>query len=117
MKTFSHPLIVKIIDDFIDSKNHQCIIQEFYSQGDFNRFLIERKNKLFKEDEVILLLSNIIMAVYHLNSRGIYHRDVKPENFLIKSDSTGNILLHLCDFGLAKNTKAEYERLSSGNEV
>jgi serine/threonine protein kinase len=31
MKNFPHPFIVKIIDDFIDSDQRQCIVQELYS--------------------------------------------------------------------------------------
>jgi serine/threonine protein kinase len=53
------------------------------------------------------------MIVHHLNSCDIYHRDLKPENFLIRSDSNGRIYLHLSDFGLAKNTKPDYARLTS----
>ena len=35
MRQFTHPLIVKIIDDFIDSDGHLCKVQEFYPDGDF----------------------------------------------------------------------------------
>ena len=104
MKNFPHPFIVKIIDDFIDTKKRQCIVQELYNEGDFNEFLNQRKGKLFMEEEVIHLLSNILQVVHYLNSRGIYHRDLKPENFLVKNDSKGKIYLHLSDFGVAKNT-------------
>jgi len=86
MKDYPHQFIVKIIDDFIDSEERQCIVQELYTEGDFNEFLNQRKGELFKEEEVIHFLSNILMVVHHLNSRGIYHRDLKPENFLVKSD-------------------------------
>jgi serine/threonine protein kinase len=79
-------------------------VQELYEEGDFKKFLNKRKGELFKEEEVIHFLSNIIMVVHHLNARGIYHRDLKPENFLIKTDSNGKIYLHLTDFGVAKNT-------------
>jgi serine/threonine protein kinase len=113
MKKFPHPFIVKIVDDFIDSQDHQCIVQEIYDQGDFNKFLNERKGKLFKEDEVIHFLANIIIVVHHLNCRGIYHRDLKPENFFLNSYSNGNIFLHLSDFGFAKHTHPDYFRLSS----
>ena len=113
MKNFPHQFIVKIIDDFINSQDHQCIVQELYDQGDLNKFLKDRNGELLKEEEVIHFLSNIIMVVHHLNSRGIYHRDLKPENFFLKSNSNGKFDLHLSDFGFAKNTKPDYDRLSS----
>jgi serine/threonine protein kinase len=113
MKNFPHQFIVKIIDDFIDSEDRQCIVQELYTQGDFKKFLNDRNGELFNEEDIIHFLSNIIMVVHHLNSRGIYHRDLKPENFLIKSDSNGNIFLHLSDFGCAKNSNPEYARITT----
>jgi serine/threonine protein kinase len=53
------------------------------------------------------------MIVHHLNSCGIFHRDLKPENFLVRTESNGRTYLHLSDFGLAKNTNADYTRRTS----
>ena len=53
------------------------------------------------------------MIVNHLNSCDIYHRDLKPENFLIRTEKNEKIYLHLNDFGLAKNMRPDYTRLTS----
>jgi serine/threonine protein kinase len=53
------------------------------------------------------------MVVNHINSKDIYHRDLKPENFLIKRDPKGRILLHLNDFGLAKSSISDSDRIST----
>ena len=53
------------------------------------------------------------MTVQHLNSCDIYHRDLKPENFLIRTEKNGKLYLHLSDFGRAKNSKADYTRLTT----
>ena len=53
------------------------------------------------------------MIVNHLNSSDIYHRDLKPENFLIKTEKNGKTYLHLSDFGLAKNAKPDYTRMTT----
>ena len=86
MKAFPHPLIVKIIDDFMDSAGHLCIVQELYAEGDFSKYLNERQVKAFSEEEILNFLANIFLAVFHLNSRDIFHRDLKPANFLIKTE-------------------------------
>jgi serine/threonine protein kinase len=39
MKANPHPLIVKIIDDFMDSAGHLCIVQELYPEGDFSKYI------------------------------------------------------------------------------
>jgi serine/threonine-protein kinase len=117
MKNYAHPFIVKIIDNFIDSDDRQCIVQELYTEGDFKKYLKDRKGEPLKEEEVIHFLSNIIKVVHHLNSKGIYHRDLKPDNFLVKSDSNGKIFLHLSDFGYAKNTNPDYFRECTASNV
>ena len=113
MKELPHPFTVQIIDNFIDSSGFQCIVQEFYSEGDFSIYLKNREGRLFSEEEILHFLANIIMVVYHINSKDIYHRDLKPENFLIKRDPKGRILLHLNDFGLAKSSISDSDRIST----
>jgi aurora kinase len=54
------------------------------------------------------------MAIHYLNLGNIFHRDLKPANILVKKESNGKIYLHLSDFGLAKNTKPDYTRDTTG---
>ena len=113
MKNLHHPFIVKIIDDFIDSQGHLCIVQELYNEGDLAVYLEKRQGKLFSENEILRFLANIIMIVFDINSRNIYHRDLKPANFLIKRDENSQIYLHLNDFGAAKNSIIDEKRINT----
>lgn len=85
---------------------------ERYPEGDFKKYLKERNGAQFSESEILRFLANIILAVFHLNSRDIFHRDLKPANFLVKKEENGKIYLHLSDFGVAKNIK-DMERVAS----
>ncbi|CAG8207355.1 unnamed protein product [Penicillium salamii] len=38
-------------------------------------------------------------AVHYIHQKGVIHSDLRPENFLLHSDSKGNLDLLLCDFG------------------
>jgi serine/threonine protein kinase len=51
------------------------------------------------------------LVVFDINSRNIYHRDLKPANFLIKRDKNGKIYLHLNDFGTAKSSIVDKNRI------
>jgi serine/threonine protein kinase len=53
------------------------------------------------------------LTVFHLNSRDIFHRNIKPANFLIKKESNGKTYLYLTDFGIAKNIRYEGVRIST----
>ena len=91
MKENPHPFVVKVIDDFLDTSGHLCMVQELYDKGDFCKFLIERGQNKIEEKDILRFLANIIIIVHHLNSCDIYHRDLKPENFLIRTDQNGRI--------------------------
>jgi serine/threonine protein kinase len=53
------------------------------------------------------------LVVFDINSRNIYHRDLKPANFLIQRDKNGRIYLHLNDFGTAKSTIIDENRIKT----
>ena len=56
--------------------------------------------KAFKPIETIKYLIQAINIIEYIHNKGIIHRDIKPDNFLLKSKST--IDLYLIDFGLSK---------------
>ena len=47
------------------------------------------------------------MIVFDINSRNIYHRDLKP------ADENSQIYLHLNDFGAAKNSIIDEKRINT----
>ena len=63
--------------------------------------MIKQKNK-FPESLICRYISCIILAIFHLNKNGIYHRDVKPDNMLFKILDEKEYL-HINDFGIAKD--------------
>ena len=63
------------------------------------------KLTFFRDDELIKrVFIQIIDSLGFCHSRGVYHRDVKPENILVSSLS-GDIEVFVEDFGLATTNK------------
>ena len=72
-------------------------IQEYGEHGSlFDR--VESTQEGFSEDVCKYLLLQILNAMEAIHSKGICHRDFKPENMLFVGD---NYELKLCDFGFA----------------
>jgi serine/threonine protein kinase len=58
-------------------------------------------NAPFSEEEIMIMFANIAFSLLEVNSRGIFHRDLKPDNMLYKS-SEGIDYIMLTDFGSSK---------------
>ncbi|XP_010536931.1 PREDICTED: CBL-interacting serine/threonine-protein kinase 21 isoform X2 [Tarenaya hassleriana] len=94
MKLLRHPHIVRI-HEVIGTKTKICIVMEHVPGGQLSDKLAYR-NKL-KESEARKLFHQLIDAVDYCHNRGVYHRDLKPQNLLL--DAEGN--LKVSDFGLS----------------
>jgi serine/threonine protein kinase len=81
---------------------------EYYSEGDFEKYISTRikNNESFTEKEILRFLANMALSIAFLNSNKIYHRDIKPGNFLIKRFNGDKMYLMMNDFGLARNMNA-----------
>lgn len=103
-KHSSCKFIVKVIDEGIyiskDGKKLYFYVMPLYKSN--------FKNKLMDEDisyeKKLKYFLNICNALKYIHSRGVYHRDVKPENLLY--DEEKDILL-LADFGIAHFNHSE----------
>ena len=59
-------------------------------------------NKKFSLKTVLLIAIQLITLIENTHKRGILHRDIKPDNFVI-GQSLKNKTIYMIDFGLSKN--------------
>ena len=90
----NHPNIVKLHDVlFCDSR--LCLVFEFLEM-DLKRYMSEYSPTM---DVVKSIIFQILSGLAHCHSRRVLHRDIKPHNILI---STESLSVKLADFGLAR---------------
>lgn len=91
----SNPFIVRLHFAF-ETERRLYLVQEFCCGGElFRRMEFER---LMLEKDALFYLSEIVVALEYLHSKGIVYRDLKTENVML--DKQGHV--KLIDFGLSK---------------
>jgi eukaryotic-like serine/threonine-protein kinase len=102
----NHPNILTIYE--IGSFNSvNFIAAEFIDGETLRRWLAQSKR--LSVNEAIAIAVQVAAALSAAHSAGILHRDVKPENIMLRKDG----LVKLLDFGLAKLTE-DLELLPAG---
>jgi serine/threonine protein kinase len=92
-----HPFIVRLRYAF-QTERALYLITDFASGGDLQTMLNRRPDTRIGEDEARRIFTQLLLAIEHLHSLNIMHRDIKAANVLL--DRSGNV--QLCDMGLAK---------------
>ncbi|KAJ1679238.1 Serine/threonine-protein kinase, partial [Spiromyces aspiralis] len=115
--------VVRLID-CLRSRNHVYLVMEYCSLGDLASYIRRRwkypdlRNPYDGLDVSIIrhILAQVASAVSFLKSRNIIHRDIKPQNLLLRppsddyqmgvSESRGQFpLVKVADFGFARFLK------------
>ncbi|MCD7776366.1 MAG: protein kinase [Firmicutes bacterium] len=91
----SHPNIVKIFDVSVKG-SYKYIVME-YIEGVTLKSYMTKKGTL-SNDEIINFCSQILRALGHAHSKGIVHRDIKPQNIMLLQNGQ----IKVTDFGIAK---------------
>ena len=105
MKNIKSKYVIKLKDNFYDEKNEgYCIVMEL-CDGDLRMILNKYKPNglpMLMINKIFLQLNDAFKAMIDLNYT---HRNLKPENILIKylNENKNNFDIKLTDFGLSTN--------------
>lgn len=91
----NHPNIVKIFD-VCNSPSLQYIVME-YIDGISLKDYIEQQ-RVVRVKEAVHFTTQILRALMHAHSKGIVHRDIKPQNIMLLPNGR----IKVTDFGIAR---------------
>jgi serine/threonine protein kinase len=91
-----HPNIVRAIEFNTDGET-SYLVSEFVEGIDLG-ITIDQRGRL-PEDEAVRIITQAAQALHYAHQGRVIHRDVKPDNILIRADG----MVKLADFGLAKD--------------
>lgn len=85
----------------MDGKDYPLIIEDFLSGGTLSAFC--NNNGLLSREQVSVIGINLTDVLAHLKELGLVHRDIKPDNILLRDSIFDPVLV---DFGLVRDIKA-----------
>ena len=90
----NHPNIVEIYDVGEDEGQHFIVME--YIRGKTLKELIAARGAM-DQQEALQIMDQLLAAIIEAHKNNIIHRDIKPQNILIKDDGT----VKIADFGIA----------------
>ena len=96
----SHPNAVTLFDYGVDNDSPYLVME--YIEGMTLKGLIAAEAPLDIE-RVGDILHQICAALNEAHKAGIIHRDIKPDNFMVRKNDRGEDVVKVLDFGVAKS--------------
>jgi serine/threonine protein kinase len=109
LASIRHPNIIGLEKVFV-TDNNIYMFQDLVTGGDLFSYL-ESKNGRLSEVEAAVIVRQIVVALCFLHDKAIAHRDLKPDNILMTSLSTGCRVI-LTDFGAARRLQPRQRMMS-----
>ncbi len=106
----SHPNIVSIRAVSFKTEKKYLVME--YIDGISLRTYMDKRGAL-DFDEFISFSEQILAALEHAHSRGVVHRDIKPQNILVLKDG----FIKVTDFGIAKVPEKNKGKTISDNAI
>ena len=105
-----HPNVVNLLEYF-EADRQFLLIFEKAEGGPLLAHL--QRHVAFTEHEASLIVRDVASALAFLHSKGIAHRDLKPDNILCCSNDVSTTLpVKLCDFDLVSEVRCDSEGAS-----
>ena len=108
LSQINHPNVVRIFEQGITDE-HVYLAMEYFPAGDIKKRLAGG----FLENEALGVVLQVALALVEIHAQGIVHRDVKPDNLMLRAD--GSVVL--VDFGIAKHCEMEFGHTLHGEIV
>ncbi len=106
-KTLDHPSVIKTFD-YGTGKDGTYMVMEFFKTPNLKQQINEGADRLHFRLEAILVAA--AKALDYMHDQGWVHRDIKPDNYLVREDNE----VRLIDFNLSQKIKKGLAKVFGG---
>jgi serine/threonine protein kinase len=97
----THANVCGFIDSFEDENNIYIVLEHINGQNLYEYLESHLGKNLMTIPFLLEILQQCLQGIAAIHAAGIFHRDIKLENFMITFDRECNPLIKLIDFGLS----------------
>ncbi|XP_045343867.1 serine/threonine-protein kinase Nek8 isoform X9 [Leopardus geoffroyi] len=98
LKLLNHPNVIEYYENFLEDKA-LMIAMEYAPGGTLAEFIQKRCNSLLEEETILHFFVQILLALHHVHTHLILHRDLKTQNILLDKH---RMVVKIGDFGISK---------------
>ncbi len=94
--------VVQLYDCEVGEFGVPYLVMERLEGEDLRDWLDRRTSKSISKEAMLRVVIEVARVLAGVHSKGVVHRDVKPENIFLSHGGLGRIEIKLIDFGVAK---------------
>ncbi len=103
--SIDHPNVIRVTDFGVEDENMPFLVMEYVNGSPLSSYLV--KGQRLAPERAFELFQPIALGVAEAHSRGITHRDLKPQNIMVVKGLPLKRAIKVLDFGLAKIKSTE----------
>ncbi|HEY9882345.1 MAG TPA: protein kinase, partial [Thermosynechococcaceae cyanobacterium] len=93
--TFEEDQRLFLVQDYVEGQTYRALLEQRQVQG-----------LAFSEAEILQLMRQLLPVLAHIHSKGIIHRDIAPDNIMLRQQDGKPILI---DFGVVKELATRFQ--------
>jgi len=105
-----HEHIVSVLDFHRDPVEDTWMLVMEFLDGEELRYVLKR-DKVLAPERLVRMISQVAIGLDDAHTRGLIHRDLKPDNLFLCGTREGDIT-KILDFGSAKDTASNKKKLT-----
>lgn len=102
LPNLAHPNIVACID-YLKNAENQHVITEYIDGEMVQSILHSHSNQRLSEEEILLIFTQICLAIDYLHEQNILHRNIKPSNIMLSRQGLVKLIGFSCSKKYQKN--------------